>query len=246
MPAAITFTRVRIACQVYDCPALLCHIQPEYSSLIFFWFLPHAIHLSNVRTGNVAKAVDTRTPASTHHAVRPLTRLKRVRPQHTHAAGSLGRLLHLSHAGQLAAERLLELGDDGVVGDGFAALVLIHDLRLHVELLPRQKAGTGQPRVAAQPRVRPSTTGAVARTVASCFCEIPLALRAFCSASFSSVGTFASAQASVLASAHTQTKARSSPTPRRPRPEHTRAKGRARSHNPTHHPLPSAAMARRS
>ena len=31
------------------------------------------------------------------------------------------------------------------------------------------------------------------RTVANCFCVMPLAVRAFCSASFSSVGTFASA-----------------------------------------------------
>ena len=57
-----------------------------------------------------------------------------------------------------------------------------------------KQAGTGQPRLAAQPRVIPSCKGAVVRTVASCFCVMPLAVRAFCSASFSSVGTFASAR----------------------------------------------------
>jgi len=37
--------------------------------------------------------------------------------------------------GQLAAEGALDLGDDGIVGDGLARLVLIDHLRLHVELL---------------------------------------------------------------------------------------------------------------
>jgi len=81
--------------------------------------------------------LDTQTPAS-HHGARSLIRLKRVNP---HSHSSLRRLLRLSHAGKLAAERLLKLGDDGVVGNGLAALVLIHDLRLHVQLLPKQKGG---------------------------------------------------------------------------------------------------------
>ena len=144
--------------------------------------------LQNYRA-TLGTLLGTRTPASRHHAPRsPNSNTSSVRPR------SVGRLLRLSHAGQLAAERLLELGDDGVVGDGLAALILIHDLRLHVELLPRQTGGHGSAAVGRSAARNRSCKGAVVRTVASCFCVMPLAVRAFCSASFSSVGTFASAR----------------------------------------------------
>merc|ERR1719174_2702548 len=55
---------------------------------------------------------------------------------------SVSALLYLRHAGQLATKRLLELGDDGVVGDGLPTLILIDHLRLHVELLPETGAQT--------------------------------------------------------------------------------------------------------
>ena len=41
-----------MACQVYDCPARLCHrlykLQPEHSSLNFFWFLYRAPYIFQI------------------------------------------------------------------------------------------------------------------------------------------------------------------------------------------------------